>query len=48
MTVLEYRDQSRENEDALEEGTRSKSRTFLAFYKKWKRHQQYEPIMRKY
>jgi len=48
MTVLEYREQRRENEDALVESTRSKPRTFLAFYKKWKRHQQFKPEMRKY
>ena len=48
MMVLEYREQRRENEDALVESTRSKPRTFLAFYKKWKRHQQYKPDMRKY
>ena len=48
MTVLEYREQRRENEDSLVESTRIKPRTFLAFYKKWKRHQQYKPDMRKY
>ena len=48
MTVMEYREQHRENEDALVKSTRSKPRTFLAFYKKWKRHQQFKPEMRKY
>ena len=48
MTVMEYREQRRENEDALLESRRCKPRTFLAFYKKWKRHQQYKLDMRQY
>ena len=48
MTVSEYRKQRQEHEDALIESSRSKPRTFLAFYKKWKRHQQEKPDMRKY
>ena len=48
MTVTEYRKQRKEHEDALVESTRSKPRTFLWFYKKWKRHQEYNPDMRKY
>ena len=48
MTVTEYRKQRQENEDALIESSRSKPQTFLAFYKKWKRHQQEKPDMRKY
>ena len=48
MTVTEYRKQRKEHEDALIESSRSKPRTFLAFYKKWKRHQQEKPDMRKY
>ena len=46
MTVSEYREQRREIEVALVERTRSKPRTLLAFYKKWKRHQQFKPNMR--
>ena len=48
MTVLEYRKQRREHEEALITNTRSKPKTFLAFYKKWKRNQQYKQNMRKY
>ena len=48
MIVTEYRMQRKEHEDALVESTRSKPQTFLAFYKKWKRHQEYKPDRRKY
>ena len=48
MTVLEYREQRHENEDTLMGSTRSKPRTFLAFYKIYERRQQYKPDIRKY
>ena len=48
LTVLEYRKQRREHEDALIENKRSKPKTFLAFYKKWQRHNEYKLDMRKY
>ena len=48
LTVSKYRKQRQEHEDALVESTRSKRKTFRTFYKKWKRHQEYKPDMRKY
>ena len=48
LPVLEYRKQRREHEDALKESTRSKPKTFLAFYIKKQRHQHYKPDIRKY
>ena len=38
MTVLEYREQHRENENALIESSSRKPKTYLSFYKKRKKH----------
>ena len=47
MTVLQYRQERKQHEDALIESVYAIPKTFLAFFKKWKKHAESHDI-RKY